>query len=135
MTAAQKHACFNLTVVVLTVVTVLILIPVLGPGAQGGFGFLGLLGFGPLFFRRRGNEVVEDERDRAIQRRSVLIAYTVFWLAFVAACVSLPAFYGWKGSVPVAVVQSSVWCGLILVVGVMSVATLVQYRRGTVDAA
>ena len=28
MTAAQKHACFNLTVVVLTVVTVLILIPV-----------------------------------------------------------------------------------------------------------
>ena len=135
MTASQKHACFNLSVVVLTVVTVLILIPVLGPGAQGGFGFLGLLGFGPLFFRRRGNEVVEDERDRAIQRRSVLIAYTVFWLAFVAACVSLPAVYGWKGSVPVAVVQSSVWCGLILVVGVMSVATLVQYRRGAVDAA
>ena len=85
MTAAQKLACFNLSVVVLTVVTVLILIPVLGPGAQGGFGFLGLLGFGPLFFRRRRNEVVEDERDRAIQRRSVLIAYTVFWLAFVAA--------------------------------------------------
>jgi hypothetical protein len=33
MTAAQKLAWFNLTVVVLTVVTVLILIPVLGPGA------------------------------------------------------------------------------------------------------
>jgi hypothetical protein len=135
MTAAQKLAWFNLTVVVLTVVTVLILIPVLGPGAQGGFGLLGMLGFGPLFFRRKGGEVVEDERDWAIRRRSVLIAYTAFWLAFVAACVSLPAVYGWKGSVPVAVVQSSVWCGLILVVGVMSVATLVQYRRGDVDAA
>jgi hypothetical protein len=94
-----------------------------------------MLGFGPLFFRRKGGEVVEDERDWAIRRRSVLIAYSVFWLAFVAACVSLPAVYGWKGSVPVAVVQSSVWCGLILVVGVMSVATLVQYRRGDVDAA
>jgi hypothetical protein len=54
MTPAQKLAWFNLAVVVLTVVTVLILIPVLGPGAQGGFGLLGLLGLGPLFFRPKG---------------------------------------------------------------------------------
>jgi hypothetical protein len=107
----------------------------LRPTELTGYFVDSLLGLGPLFFRHKGGEVVEDERDRAIRRRSVLIAYTAFWLAFVAACVSLPAVYGWKGSVPVPVVQSSVWCGLILVVGVMSVATLVQYRRGTVDAA
>ena len=52
------------------------------------------------------------------------------------ACCSLPVFYGWNGSVPVALVQSSVWIGLVLVVGVTSVATLVQYRLGRLpDAA
>ena len=47
----------------------------------------------------------------------------------------LPAFYGWDGLVPVRVVLSGVWYGLILVVGVMAVATLVMYRLGGADAA
>jgi hypothetical protein len=135
MSAAQKHAWFNLAVVAVTVVTVLALIPVLGPGAQGGFGLLAFLGFGPWFFRRRGGGVILDERDMEIQRRSLLLAYVVFWLAFVAACMSLPVFYGWSGSVPVIVVLSSIWCGMILVVGVTSVATLVMYAMGETDAA
>jgi hypothetical protein len=59
MTAAQKHAWFNLVVVALSVVTVLILVPVLGPGAQGGFGLLGLLGFGSLFV------IVQSSCDRS----------------------------------------------------------------------
>ncbi|MDG3004610.1 hypothetical protein [Paludisphaera mucosa] len=134
MSASQKHAWFNLTVVAATVVTVLALVPMLGPGAQGGFALLGLLGLGPIFFRRRAGVVVADERDLEIQRRSMLIAYVVFWLAFVIACVSLPAFYGWRGSVPVAVVQSSVWCAWILVVGVASIATLSMDRLGEADA-
>ena len=89
--------------------SVLALTPFGGRGALGGFGLLGLLGLGPLFFRRKGGGVVLDERDQEISRRSLLVAYTVFWLVFVAACVSLPAFYGWGGSVPVFVVQSSVF--------------------------
>jgi hypothetical protein len=134
MNASQKHAWFNLAVVVFSAVTVLALIPVMGRGAQGGFGLLGLLGFGPLFVLRR--DVVLDERDAEIARRSSIIAYSVFWVVFVLACVSLPAFYGWNGVVPVTVVMSSVWIGLILVVGVTSAATLVQYRLGgATDAA
>ena len=54
----------------------------------------------------------------------------MFWLAFVASCVSLPVVYGWRGAVPVVVVQSSVWVAVMLVVGVTSLATLVQYGRG-----
>ena len=71
-----------------------------------------------------------DERDRLIQGRSVLVAYSVFWLAFVASCVSLPVVYGWRGAVPVVAVQSSVWIAVMLVVDVTSLATLVQYGRG-----
>jgi hypothetical protein len=62
------------------------------------------------------------------------VGYLVFWLAFVAACLSLPAFFGWDGSVPVPIVQASVWCGVILVVGVMSVSTLILYEVGGADA-
>ena len=61
MSAAQKHAWFNLVIVLLCVITVVALIPVLGvQRAQGGFGILGLLGLGPLFFRKRAGVVVSD---------------------------------------------------------------------------
>lgn len=135
MTASQKHAWFSLSVVVLSALVVLTLLPWLGRGAQGGFGFLGLLGFGPLLFRRGKRSVVVDERDLGIARRSLIVAYTVFWLTFVLACVALPAVYGWGGAVPVVVVQSSVFVALMEVVLITSVATLVQYRLGVVGDA
>ena len=53
MSAAQKHAWFNLTVITLTLLIVFTLIPFLGKGALGGFGLSGLLGLGPFFFRKR----------------------------------------------------------------------------------
>jgi len=133
MSAWQRLAWFNLAVVTSTIVLVVALIPVLGPTrAQGGFGVLGLLGFAP-FFHHRGNKVLEDERDQMIRCRSSVIAFWVFWLAFVAAGMSLPARYGWYGSVPVSVVLSGIWYGVMLVVGVMAVTTLIMYRLGRAD--
>jgi hypothetical protein len=134
MSAWQKLAWYNLAVVASTVVLVVALIPLLGTTrAQGGFGLLGLLGLAPWFLRR-GSVVLEDERDRIIRRRAGLIAFSLSWLAFVAACMSLPALYGWDGSVPVSVVLSGVWYGVMVVVGVMAVATLLMYRLGRADA-
>ena len=136
MNAAQKFAWFNLAVITATLITVLALIPVLRQGALGGLGLLGLLGIGPLFLRRKGGESVWDERDQVIAIRSALAAYTVFWLVFVASCMSLPIIYGWQGKVPVEVVQWSVFVAMMLVVGVTSLATLIQYgRRGGTDEA
>jgi len=135
VSATQKSAWFNLAVVALTLVTVLSLLPALGKGAIGGFGFLGLLGFGMLFFRKKRGQVVTDERDRLIQRRAWVVAYASFWVAYVLAAVVLsPAVYGDDGGVPVWVVQSSVFCGVMLVYAVGSVATLVQYAGGARDA-
>ena len=70
-----------------------------------------------------------------ILRRSTLVGYSVFWLVFVLACTSLPLVYGWRGTVPVALVQSSVFVAFMVVVGVSSLATVVQYGRGEADAA
>jgi hypothetical protein len=135
MSASQRSAWFNLVVVLLTMVVVVGLSVAMGwPKATGGFGVLGLLGFGPLLYWRRGGRVVADERDTAIQRRSILIGYVVFWLAFVGACESALIVYGEAGAVPVWMVASAVWWGVAIVFGVAAVATLVQYGKEGGDA-
>jgi hypothetical protein len=135
MSAMQKFAWFNLAVIALTLVAVVSLLPFLGKGALGGFGCLGLIGLGPLFFRRKPGQVLTDERDQLIQRRSWILAYSLFWVAFVlAATVLSVVVYGQDGAVPVWVVQSSVFCGFMLVYALASVAILVQYAGGAKDA-
>ena len=135
MNASQKFAWFTLGVVGLTVRPGPAPDPAHRSRAQGAFGLLGLLGFTPLFFRQRGAEVVQDERDVQIRQRSLTIAYSVFWVLFVLGSMSAPAVYGWNGSVPVSLVLGAVWCGLIVVQGVMALAILIQYRGGGSDAA
>jgi hypothetical protein len=135
MSATQKFAWFNLAVIALTLVAVLSLLPFLGRGALGGCGILGLLGFGPLFFRKKPGQVVTDERDQLIQGRSWILAYALFWVVFVLAAVFLSAVvYGEDGAVPVSVLRWSVACGFMLVYALASVAILVQYAGGSKDA-
>jgi hypothetical protein len=133
MSALQKQAWYNL-VVVGSLVVVLGLIPVLGRGAMAGFGLLGLLGLTPFLFHKRDGKIFWDERDVLINQRSAIAAYSVFWLVYVTACMSLPVVYGWNGSVPVTVVMSSVFVAMMVFFFVMSLATLVQYGRGGSDA-
>jgi hypothetical protein len=79
--------------------------------------------------------VVTDERDHQIQWRSWIFAYALFWVVFVLAAALLsPLVYGQEGAVPVAVVQMSVFCGLMFVYALMSIAILVQYAGGSRDA-
>jgi len=135
MNASQKEAWFNLVVVLAALLMVAALVPFLGKGAMGGFGLLGFLGLSPVFFRKQQGAVVLDERDTQIRLRSQFCAHLVFWLLFVLAAMSAPAIYGWEGSVPVVLVMQSVFCGLTVIQGVSSLATLIQYGRGGHDAA
>ena len=135
MSAMQKFAWFNLAVIASTMAVIAVCFPFLGRGALGGSGFLGFLGFGALFFRKKPRKVLMDERDQLIQLRSAILAYAVFWVIYCLAAALLPPLvYGQDGSVPVWVVQISVFGGLILVYAVMSIAVLVQYAGGAKDA-
>jgi hypothetical protein len=133
MSAMQKFAWYNLCVIAVTVAVVGVL-SFWGKGALGGFGFAGLLGFGVLFFRQKSGQVLTDERDVLIQQRSWVLAYSLFWVVFVlTAALVAPLVYGWEGSVPVWVIQSSVFCWLMLLMALVSIAILVQYARGNKD--
>lgn len=135
MSPMQKFAWFNLGVIALTLVVVCFLFPFIGHRAMGGLGFLGFLGFTPLFFRRQPGKVVADERDLLIQLRSWILAYALFWVAFVLFAVVLSvAVYGQDGAVPVSIVQMSVAWGFMFVYAVASVAILVQYAGGARNA-
>jgi hypothetical protein len=135
MSAMQKFAWYNLAIIVLSLVTVLALLPFLGRGALAGTGFLGLLGFGGLFFRKKPGQVLTDERDRLIWVRAWVLAYALFWVVFVLAAALLsPLVYGQDGAVPVWVVQSSVFCALVLLFALGSIGILVQYAGGSKGA-
>lgn len=132
MNAPQKQAWFNLVVVLLTTVLVVSLYPWLGVRAQGGFALLALYAFGTLFHRRHRDKVATDERDVLINRRASLWAYSVLWIMFVAAALLAPRVYG--DAVPVVVIQASVWIAFMLMLGVQSIAALVQYGRTSTNA-
>lgn len=135
MSALQKYAWFNLAVIALTVVVILALLPYMGTKAAGGFGFLGLLGFGYFILRPKPGKVLIDERDDLIRRRATTLAYRVFWSLFVIVAGILSSrLYGQNGAVPVKVVQASVFAAFMLVVAVMSIAILVQYVGESKDA-
>ena len=134
MSPMQKFAWFNLAVIALTLVVVFAFIPFLGYHATGGLGCLGFLGLGPLFFRKKPGQVLTDERDHLIQRRSVILAYALFWVLFIVAALAASMIYGKTGAVPIRVVQLSVWSGFMFVYAVMSMAILLQYAGGSKDA-
>jgi hypothetical protein len=135
MSGMQKFAWFNLAVIGLTLLVVFSLLPFLGYRAMGGLGCLGLLGIGPLFFRRQPGRVVTDERDHVIQARAWIFAYAVFWVVTVLVAAGLSAVvYGEDGAVPVRVVRLGVFWAFMLVYALASIAILVQYAGVSSDA-
>lgn len=134
MTALQRYAWYNLAVVAFTAISIAILYPIAGKGSLGGFGFLGLLGLGPLFFRKKPGRIVMDERDESIRLRAWNVAFALFWVTGVlAASLASPAIYGETGAIPVWIVQSGVFVGMMLIYFIASISILVQYRWGQVD--
>jgi hypothetical protein len=130
MTAMQKQAWYNLTVIVLTLLVVFCLYPFLHGRAWGALGLLGLLGFGVIFLRRKSGEVLADERDALISLRAMLAAFGVVGMIYLALTLLTPLHYGSDGVVPVPVVQAVLAGGCVLFVAIHSLVMLIQYGRG-----
>lgn len=130
MSAIQKQAWFHLAVIGVTVVAVAVALPWLGPGAQGFLGLLGVLPLGMMFLRRRGGDVVTDERDAAIHQQAARIGFAVVWVVLIAGAMSAWGVYGDGGAVPVPVVMLAVWVAFMVLIAATAIATLVLNARG-----
>jgi uncharacterized membrane protein len=131
MTVTQRVHVFNLIVIVVAIGLFLAMVPVIGFSRAGGMlGCMGFLGFSVLFYWRRGkNDVVSDERDRAILQRAGTIGFAIFWILFVLGCVGVWLVLGDNGVIPVRCLPIFMFLAWAIWQGAMSVAVLIQYRR------
>ena len=131
MPPLYKEAFYWFVLLALTAAAYVILMIFLGPiRAMGAFGLLGLAGLQPLLYRKRRQAVVWDERDTLIHYRAVLAGYSVFWLVFTLAPMSIWAATCYEGHsmISVHVLPLIVMGGSIVVMTTRAVAIVVQYR-------
>jgi len=137
MNRAQKIALYNLIVIMISLTITVIAIGSLAivygiPKALGGLGFLGTAGFiglSPILFRKKRGHLDLDERDLLIYSKASLVAYSLFWVLFTAACIVPWLILKTGASIPVIVLPCMLAIGFITVQFVQSVAILIQYGR------
>jgi hypothetical protein len=132
MPPLYKEGLYWLILLALTAVAYLVLMIFLGPiRAQAAFGLFGLAGLQPLLYRKRRKTAVWDERDTLINYRAVLAGYSVFWLVFTLAPMSVWAAvycYGGHSMISVHVLPGLVMGGFIVVMTTRAVAIVFQYH-------
>jgi hypothetical protein len=136
MNALEKVAWMELIVSSSTLALAALLYPWLGLGATGAFGLLGLLAGAVWFVRRRGNEVIMDERDQAIARNSMLFGIGVTWMgAFMTllAIVLWSSYYN-GGVVPTSMLTWLLWTQFAVCYALKGLVAVLAYRRQTLAA-
>ncbi len=135
MNVLERQARFTLMVIIITVCLYLAIVACIGfhPAAMAAFGFTGLLGLTGLIGRkeRKAGKIIMDERDREISQKASIVAYSVFWLFFVA-CLMAPFFiYGPNAKITIGVGVPALFVGIsgIMVYFVRSLVIVILYRR------
>jgi hypothetical protein len=138
MNRYQKLAWWNLIVITATIITTTAAITIefhIRGFSTIGFWFITpliILKFNRFLFKKPKdqNQVVSDERDSLIIKRSVSISYTTFWVVLVAASFLSFLIIGPRNSVPTITLPLMVLGGGLLMKIVCSAAMLIQYGRG-----
>jgi hypothetical protein len=86
----------------------------------------------PMIVQRigKGTNVQPDERDLLISKNAVLIAHTVLWLYFLAACLVSWCLVGVEGMISVNIMALVLVGGVTLFLLTQHIASFVQYSRG-----
>ncbi|HTU27043.1 MAG TPA: hypothetical protein VMF30_16670 [Pirellulales bacterium] len=131
MNANEKAAWTELIVSLAACGVALALAPFLGNAATSGFALLGLLPLSWLFFRRRGGEVMTDERDDEIDRRAKYLSALAGWFTLLLAVIGLTMWSNFAGdhTVRTWVLNWLVWVQFVVVCGGHGLASVVLYRR------
>ncbi len=138
MNRMQKIAWYNLIVIVTTLAasgaTVGLLAIFFGmPIALAGLGFLGIAGFlglSPVLFRKKQGDVDFDERDVLINRKATVIAYSIFWLFFTAACMVPFLVLGRGATIRIVVLPIMLGSGYVIFQLTQSIVILILYGKG-----
>ena len=136
MNKAQKCAWFNLIMTVILLVLLPTRILCLPSRFLDGLVFFfvfGVIGLFVLLFRKKQGVVEFDERDKLINKRSLLAGYFVIWGFFITACIVPYLMFGPTGSIPVYIMPVILYGTFIVTMLVHSVLILVQYGRGGKD--
>jgi len=130
MAEFEKRAWWNLCVALGAVVVFAALWIVTRKlfASTGAFAILGLSGM--PFLRLR--QPPSDERDREIDRKSMIAAMSLFWILVVSGAVGVGLALGWDTLVQVPVWAFSVviWGGWIVILAAKSAASIRMYRAG-----
>jgi len=137
MNRSQKIARFKLIVIltalILSVTAIGLTYFAVGLPIQralGGFGFIGicgLMGLSPFLYKKERDKVSFDEHDQLIYNRATIVAYSVFWLVFTAACMIPWWILETGATIPVVILPAMLACGFVIVQLIHSVAILFQY--------
>jgi cytochrome bd-type quinol oxidase subunit 2 len=127
----EKVAWTEFLVSVAAIVVVSVLFPWLGSKAHAGFGLLGLLACSAWFVRRRGQTVVIDERDRAIERRATQLGVHAAWMALFVALIVLVLWSSYFNEKVVAtrLLTWLIWIQFAICYGVKGLVAVLAYRR------
>ena len=96
-------------------------------------GLLWLLPYIQRKFGKAKKKIIFDERDQLIHKKAVMVSYIALWIYFVAACVVTWCIVGPNGSISVNVMPLTLVGGLVLFNCSQSLASIIQYHRGSKD--
>lgn len=132
MNATQKMAWLELIVSLAALALVCALLPWLGDRAAGGFGLMGFLGFGVLFYWPRQEKVLADERDNQIQSKATAIGFGTSWMLLVMSLIAIMQWSAFSRDhvIPMSVINWLIWISFATSYGIKGLAALVLYRSG-----
>ena len=129
MNAVEKSAWTELVVVVAAVVATVTALPYLGHLSANWFALLAFLPLGMFFFRKRGDQVIVDERDREIQQKATNIGVQAAWMGTFMALIAVSMAHGYaKEAVPTPYLNWIIWLQFAGCYGVRAFFTIFLYR-------
>jgi hypothetical protein len=131
MNAMEKVAWTELVVALVAVFIVTSLTPWLGSAATAGFALMALIAFSSLFLRRRGTQIVVDERDREIAGKAKYASVTTAWMTLVSVLIAATMWSIQNGehAISTVLVHWLIWIQLAIVYGTHGLVSVVLYRR------
>jgi hypothetical protein len=131
MNAMEKVAWTELVVSAVAVFVVAALTPWLGTAATAGFAVLGLIVVGGLFLRKRGRQVIVDERDRAIAKKAKDISIGLSWMTLVTVLAVSVTWASVKSDHAISTVLLNwlIWSQFAIVYGTHGLVSVLLYRR------